>query len=97
MPFALLSTRNNNGCCLHGENMKVLIVDDNRELASVIRNVVEQEQECIAETAHDGVNGYATYLHFRPDVIITDIEMSGPSGSGQVLESTIAMIFSRGD
>ena len=23
--------------------------------------------------------------------------MSGPSGSGQVLESTIAMIFSRGD
>ena len=60
--------------------MRVLIVDDNRELASAIRNMVEQEEKCTAQTAYDGVHGYAAYLHFRPDVIITDIEMPGQSG-----------------
>lgn len=60
--------------------MKVLIVDDNKELASAMRNVVEQESRCVVQTAHDGRKGYATYLHFKPDVIITDIEMPGQNG-----------------
>ena len=60
--------------------MKVLIVDDNEELAVAIRNVVERERECSAQTAHDVANGYAAYLRFRPDIIITDVEMPGQSG-----------------
>jgi len=79
MTFALPFIQNANEHS-HGENMKILIVDDDKDLAGVIRNIVEQEARHVAATAHDGMNGYETYLDFKPDIIITDIEMPGRSG-----------------
>lgn len=59
--------------------MKVLVVDDNQLLASVIREVLEN-QGCETLTANDGIEGYSAYLRFEPDLIITDIRMPGKSG-----------------
>lgn len=60
--------------------MKVLIVDDNEELAYTLQCIVERETECRAQIANDGKNGYDAYLNFKPDVVITDIEMPGKNG-----------------
>lgn len=59
--------------------MKVLVVDDNRELADLIQNVLEGEGMEVL-SAGDGIEGYAGYLLFRPDLVITDIQMPGGTG-----------------
>ena len=59
--------------------MKVLVVDDNRELAEVIQMVLRRAGvETLA--AYDGIGGYAGYLRFKPDLVITDIQMPGGTG-----------------
>src|SRR5574340_362676 len=59
--------------------MKVLVVDDNQFLASTIQAVLEFEG-CEVMAAEDGMDGYATYLLFEPDLVITDIQMPRKNG-----------------
>jgi CheY-like chemotaxis protein len=59
--------------------MKILVVDDNKDLADLIRSVLEDEGMEVM-SANDGIEGYATYLLFRPDLVITDIQMPGGNG-----------------
>jgi DNA-binding NtrC family response regulator len=59
--------------------MKVLVVDDNLFLASIIQEVLEGEG-CEVMTAKDGIDGYSAYLLFEPDLVITDIQMPGKNG-----------------
>lgn len=58
---------------------RVLIVDDSPSIASIIRQMLE-----IAgfqtQVAYDAQGGYWEYLDFRPDLIITDVYMTGQSG-----------------
>jgi len=56
-----------------------LVVDDNYELASIIQEMLEAEGYEIM-SAGDGRDGYLTYLLFRPDVVITDLQMPGENG-----------------
>lgn len=59
--------------------MRVLVVDDNRALADAIQSILEDKGlEVIS--ANDGKAGYAAYLRFRPDVVLTDIQMPGENG-----------------
>lgn len=59
--------------------MKILVVDDNRELAEVIQSILEGEgMEVIS--ANDGKEGYTAYLLFTPDLVITDIQMPRQNG-----------------
>lgn len=59
--------------------MKLLVVDDNKDLADIIQAVLEREGvEVMA--AYDGIEGYAAYLRFNPDLVITDIQMPGGTG-----------------
>lgn len=58
---------------------KVLIVDDNRLLADTIQEVLE-DYGLEVMSANDGVAGYSAYLLFKPDVVITDIQMPRRNG-----------------
>jgi CheY-like chemotaxis protein len=59
--------------------MKILVVDDNRDLADVIKNVLEGEGMHVV-AANNSREGYSAYLLFKPDLIITDIQMPGETG-----------------
>jgi len=59
--------------------MNVLIVDDSEAIATVIQQLLENENYHTM-TARDGEDGYLAYLDFKPDLVITDIEMPRKNG-----------------
>jgi CheY-like chemotaxis protein len=60
-------------------NTRVLIVDDNSLLASLIQVMLEDEgYETMS--AGDGREGYLRYLFFMPEVVITDLQMPVTNG-----------------
>jgi DNA-binding response OmpR family regulator len=59
--------------------MKILIVDDNQDLAFLIKVMLEDEGYEV-KSAKDGQDGYSTYLLFNPDLVLTDIQMPEKSG-----------------
>ena len=59
--------------------MKILVVDDNAGLAAVLKLMLEDEGFDVA-SAKDGEDGYSEYLLFRPDIVITDIQMPVKTG-----------------
>jgi DNA-binding NtrC family response regulator len=58
---------------------KVLIVDDNRELAAIIQEMLEAEGLEI-KSAGNVREGYIAYLSFRPDLVIADVQMPEKNG-----------------
>lgn len=60
--------------------MKVLIVDDNEVLTGLMKELLEMEGSYHVKTAENGVEGYLTFLHFKPDIVLTDIEMPVKNG-----------------
>ena len=59
--------------------MKVLIVDDDRAIASIVQFILEEEGHEV-RLALNGSEGYLSYLQFLPDLVITDIQMPGENG-----------------
>ncbi len=59
--------------------MRVLVVEDNSALATIIGIALEETGYEI-RTARNGDEGYSAYLVFKPDVIVTDICMPGKDG-----------------
>ncbi|MBT9439667.1 MAG: response regulator [Deltaproteobacteria bacterium] len=60
--------------------MKVLIVDDDEALASLIKQIIEKMGTYRVKTAVNGEEGYKVFLHFKPDIILTDIQMPAKNG-----------------
>ena len=59
--------------------MKVLVVDDSKDMTDIVRMMIENNNHQVL-TANDGENGYLAYLHFQPDLVVTDIQMPGKTG-----------------
>jgi CheY-like chemotaxis protein len=59
--------------------MKILIVDDNQDLAFLIKYMLEDEGYEV-RSAKNGNDGYSTYLLFNPDLVLTDIQMPEKNG-----------------
>lgn len=60
--------------------MRILVVDDNRGLAHIVKMMLGDEGYQI-RFARDVKDGYVTYLLFTPDVVITDIQLLGETVS----------------
>jgi|tagenome__1003787_1003787.scaffolds.fasta_scaffold19712808_2 DNA-binding NtrC family response regulator len=58
---------------------KVLIVDDDHGFTQILQQILE-DQGYEVKTAVDGNDGYFNYLLFKPDLIITDIQMPRCNG-----------------
>jgi len=65
---------------------RVLIVDDNEALTTLMKEILETEGSYHVETAENGEEGYLAFLHFKPDIILTDIEMPVKNGIEMVRE-----------
>lgn len=59
--------------------LKILIVDDNRNLAFLLRQRLEDEGHEVA-TAHSAEEGFAAFLKFAPTLVLTDISMGEVDG-----------------
>ena len=82
--------------------MKVLIVDDNESLTGLLKEVLETEGDYSVKTAENGEAGYRAFVNFKPDVILTDIEMPVKNGLDMVkdiraLDPDIKTIYMSGD
>jgi YesN/AraC family two-component response regulator len=82
--------------------MNVLIVDDDEVLGALIKAMIKNDGYYSVNTARDGQEGYLSYLHFRPDIIITDIEMPRINGLEMVsairaLDPKVRIIYMSGD
>ena len=58
---------------------KILVIDDDDEMRELMRMTLEQSGYEVA-IAEDGVRGYDAALFFKPDLIVTDIQMPGADG-----------------
>jgi CheY-like chemotaxis protein len=56
-----------------------LVVDDNKALTAIIQMILESEGYDV-KTGDDGEAGYLVSLLFRPDLVITDIQMPERDG-----------------
>jgi len=61
------------------EKGKILIVDDNQRVASVLQ-VMLMDEGYEVRVAKNGEEGYIYYLLFEPDLVITDIQMPVKNG-----------------
>ncbi|WPU66497.1 response regulator [Peredibacter starrii] len=59
--------------------LKILVIDDETEIAEIIRDLLEMEGYKV-ESAYDGKSGIEVYLKSKPDLIITDNMMPLMSG-----------------
>ena len=79
---------------------KVLVVDDFEGVATLVKEAIE-DIDYTVKTACSAEDGYQTYLRFKPDIVITDIEMGGKNGFELVddircIDPEIKVIFMSG-
>jgi DNA-binding NarL/FixJ family response regulator len=61
--------------------MRVLIVDDNNGYRKLLRRILEEHQDLVlVAEASGGEEGVRLAQHFKPDVILMDIDMPGTNG-----------------
>lgn len=59
---------------------RVVVLDDDPDVASFTRTVLERRAGCEVITLHSADDALAVIARFDPDVVVTDIEMPGMSG-----------------
>lgn len=62
------------------ESPRVLVVDDDPDVALLVKTVLERRAGCVVFLADDGRSAIERMTEVRPDVVVTDIEMPGLSG-----------------
>ena len=62
------------------DKLRILIIDDSREIREFITDYVLNPQNFRVEIAVDGAEGLQKALNNRPDLILTDFEMPKMSG-----------------
>lgn len=60
---------------------RILIIEDDRELASIVQQMLSFHEEREIEIVNDGQNALARILEMRPDLIILDLNLPHVSGA----------------
>ena len=61
--------------------MKVVIVDDDRLVATSLKTIVESDKDIeVVATGYSGEDAIALYKEHEPDILLTDIRMNGMTG-----------------
>ncbi|MCU1528915.1 MAG: response regulator [Frondihabitans sp.] len=63
-----------------GEAYRVLVVDDDADVALYTRTILERRGRCVVRAISDPRQARAVVNEFAPDVVVTDIEMPGLTG-----------------
>ncbi|MFA7382961.1 MAG: sigma-54 dependent transcriptional regulator [Desulfurivibrionaceae bacterium] len=67
--------------CPDGEfSASVLIVDDDRDMLSMLERLIRKKFRCEVKTATSGENAWRITRDWRPDMVLTDIKMPGMDG-----------------
>ena len=69
--------------------MKILIVEDNRDMRRLLRGLLKDVAETIYECA-DGAEALAAYEAYRPDCVLMDIKMPKTDGITATRQITTA-------
>jgi two-component system nitrogen regulation response regulator NtrX len=72
------------------ENVKVLVVDDEKNIQESVKMVLEYEKYSVS-LAKDGISGIESFKKTMPDIILLDVKMPGGMDGLQVLKSLRAM------
>jgi LmbE family N-acetylglucosaminyl deacetylase/CheY-like chemotaxis protein len=62
------------------DSPRVLVVDDDPDVALLVKTVLERRAGCVVDVASDGQMAVERVATVRPDVVVTDIEMPGLNG-----------------
>ncbi len=62
------------------EQKRILIVDDDHEMANALRRILMIENKYTIEVAYDGFSAGKKFVEFRPDLILLDLRMPGMDG-----------------
>jgi DNA-binding response OmpR family regulator len=63
------------------DKKKILIIEDDRELADMVASYLETEGGYTLIIRHDGISGLETALKIRPDLVILDLRLPGMKGT----------------
>jgi len=66
---------------------RIVVVEDDADVALYTKTVLEKRAGCAVATVSNPFDARATIAEFKPDVVITDIEMPGMTGL-QLIEET---------
>lgn len=64
--------------------IKLLIVEDDTNLSFLIKRKLQKLGDYSIECAEDGKAGLIALSNFKPDIIVTDLEMSGMDGNQMI-------------
>ncbi len=53
----------------------IVVIDDEKDLASLIKDILQQTQSYEVHMAHDGAKGKELVLSLQPDLILSDLVM----------------------
>ncbi len=60
--------------------LRVLVVDDNRDNADIIRQYLESTGECTVDVAYNGDDALSRFQAGQPHVVLLDVMMPGRDG-----------------
>ncbi|MCI1721067.1 MAG: response regulator transcription factor [Bacteroidales bacterium] len=81
--------------------IKLLFIDDDKDLCALIKRVMGKSGEYEIECAFNGAEGINALRNYRPDIVVTDVEMEKMDGISMVRKirengSTIPIIVLTG-
>jgi DNA-binding response OmpR family regulator len=66
--------------------IRLLIVEDDTNLSFLIKRKLEKQGDYIVETAIDGKEGLKAIAAFRPDIVVSDLEMGDGMDGNTMIE-----------